>query len=194
MVQLALCLCLKHYPAPLENPTTCFYFLSRWCTCSYQLHPLSLPPSLPPTPPPRHLSLQVWLQYPERTAPLSTLPRSPLRQSASLTRRTSWFGPASCFLPSHCVCAAAAAVVVAWCQPTPTGEEDISLPLLCQRAASNLPSLSSSPAPLASVPCQSTRLLPQPELSSNSSETSGRRRVLDSPSLRLLASAACYGN
>lgn len=52
MVQLALCLCLKHYPAPLENPTTCFYFLSRWCTCSYQLHPLSLPPSLPPTPPP----------------------------------------------------------------------------------------------------------------------------------------------
>lgn len=82
MVQLSLCLCLKHYPAPLENPTTCFYFLSRWCTCSYQLHPLSLPPSLPPTPPPpRHLSLQVWLQYPERTAPLSTLPRSPLRQS-----------------------------------------------------------------------------------------------------------------
>lgn len=42
---------------------------------------------------------------------LTTVPRphrasrhSPLRQSASLTRRTSWFGPASSFLPSHCAC------------------------------------------------------------------------------------------
>lgn len=180
---------LSFKPAPLETNRIFFSFfvLSRWwCTCSHQLR-LSLPPLPPPAP--------LQLDYSTQAAPRrrrSPLSRSPLRQSASLTRRTSWFGPASSFLPfSLCVCAA---VVVAWCQPTQTREEDISLPLFCWRAASNLPSLSSSPAPLASVPCQSTRLLSQPELSSNSSETSGRRRVLDSPSLRLLASAACYGN
>lgn len=80
-----------------------------------------------------------------------------------------------------CLPTVRAAVVVAWCQPTPTREEDIPLLLLRPRAASNLLLLSPSPVPLASAPCQSTRLRHQSELSSNSSETSGRRRVLDSP-------------
>lgn len=135
---------------------TSVYFLSRWCTCSHQirLHPL--------------LGFDYITQAAPRRSPLSA---SPVRLADSQNQLV-W---PSFFFP------AVRAAVVAWCQPTPTREEDISLPLFCLRAASNLPSLSSSPAPLASVPCQSSRLLPQPELSSNSSETSGRRRVLDSP-------------
>lgn len=57
---------------------------------------------------PAHISsasLLLQLDYSTQAAPRrSPLARSPLRQSASLTRRTSWFGPASSFLPSHCVC------------------------------------------------------------------------------------------
>lgn len=72
---------------------TTVVFLSRWCTCSHQLR-------LPPCP------------------GLTTVPRphraarhSPLRQSASLTRRTSWFGPASSFLSSRCVCCCCSCLV-----------------------------------------------------------------------------------
>lgn len=138
---------------------------------------------LPSAPPPS----QSQLHYPGCTAPLAT------RRCASPPR---WLAEpvGLALLLLLCLLTVRAAVVVAWCQPTPKREEDKSLLLLCPRAASNLLLLSSSLVPLASAPCQSTRLLYQPELSSNSSETSGRRRVLDSPSLRLVASAVCYGN
>jgi len=72
------------------------------------VHLLTSAPPPPPTPP--LLRLDYSTQAAPRRPPLS---RSPLRQSASLTRRTSWFGPASSSsssssfsssssLPSHC--------------------------------------------------------------------------------------------
>lgn len=85
------------------------FFVSRWCTCSHQLRLHRSPPytcTHPPTPPPP-LLCDYSTQDAPRRSPLS---RSPLRQSASLTRRTSWFGPGFFFFPafltlSLCVCA-----------------------------------------------------------------------------------------
>lgn len=142
---------------PLDN--ICALSLSRRRTCSR-------PGSAPPAP------SASGLHYPGGSAALSAAPSPPrwLAEPVALA-----------LLLLLCLPTVRAAVVVAWCQPTPTREEDIPLLLLRPRAASNLPVLFSSPVPLASAPCQSTRLRYQPELSSNSSETSGRRRVLDSP-------------
>lgn len=68
-------------PPPTAGKHLCA-FPSRCCTCSHRLRP------------------RRRLDYITQAAPR----RSPLRQSASLTRRTSRFGPASSPLPSHCAC------------------------------------------------------------------------------------------
>lgn len=158
--------------------------LSRWCTCSHQLRP---PP--PPTP-----SLQ--LHYNTHTAPRrSPLSRSPLRQSASLTRRTSWFGPAS---SSPCLLGCALLLLL------------LLLPgvNLRRREKKTYPSLSSVGGPLPiclHFPPRRHHWLPRraSQLASFSQPRVEQQQLgniwppqsarLPVP-LRLLASAACYGN
>lgn len=139
------------------------------------LHLLTSAP--PPSPP----LLLLRLDYSTHGAPrLSPLSRSALRQSASLTRRTSRFGPASSFLPSHCACCCCCCCLVS----TYADERRRHIPpslLLEGRFQFAFTFLLAGSIGFRAVPVNSPPF-PSPELSSNSSETSGRRRVLDSPS------------
>lgn len=118
-------------------------------------------------------------------AALHSLSAAPVRLSDSQNQ----LGWPSFFLPGSSVCAA---VVVAWCQPTPKRRYIPPSPVLEGRFQFAFTFLLAGTIGFRAVPVNSPPS--QPELSSNSSETSGRRKALDSPSLRLLASAACYGN
>lgn len=78
-----------------------------------------------PPPTPRQGSAPAHISSASRCPGLTTVPRphraarhSPLRQSASLTRRTSWFGPASSFLPSRCACCCCSCLVSTYADET----------------------------------------------------------------------------